>query len=308
MKSQKSLNNIASADLKRSFASNLVIPALTFLAFTVQAAVCAYFQFKQKEKVFFTWFRNSPDSLVFISFCIVLVGAIQAAYTLRFINIKNQSNVWFSFNLSRSTLFKNRCVSSLTLLGAAIIIPGIISAIICCASGWLRREGSPGNILSVFRIFDDDVRGLCDRRADGVAHGSVAESIFYSVVLILGPAASLDCLGRPFFGISARQDGSLRRELHRQHGYAALLFQFLHPTGRTRDNGILPVHAVPRSRNEYRGFCNLGSARIRSYRLRLLQGRLVPARDRRMASDTALDSFDRRIDRARAADVQQKEA
>lgn len=47
MKSQKSLNNIASADLKRSFASNLVIPALTFLAFTVQAAVCAYFQFKQ---------------------------------------------------------------------------------------------------------------------------------------------------------------------------------------------------------------------------------------------------------------------
>lgn len=54
MKSQKSLNNIASADLKRSFASNLVIPALTFLAFTVQAAVCAYFQFKQKEKVFFT--------------------------------------------------------------------------------------------------------------------------------------------------------------------------------------------------------------------------------------------------------------
>lgn len=135
MKSQKSLNNIASADLKRSFASNLVIPALTFLAFTVQAAVCAYFQFKQKEKVFFTWFRNSPDALVFISFCIVLVGAIQAAYTLRFINIKNQSNVWFSFNLSRSTLFKNRCVSSLTLLGAAIIIPGIISAIICCASG-----------------------------------------------------------------------------------------------------------------------------------------------------------------------------
>lgn len=88
MKSQKSLNNIASADLKRSFASNLVIPALTFLAFTVQAAVCAYFQFKQKEKVFFTWFRDSPDALVFISFCIVLVGAIQAAYTLRFINIK----------------------------------------------------------------------------------------------------------------------------------------------------------------------------------------------------------------------------
>lgn len=135
MKSQKSLNNIASADLKRSFASNLVIPALTFLAFTVQAAVCAYFQFKQKEKVFFTWFRDSPDSLVFISFCVVLVGAIQAAYTLRFINIKNQSNVWFSFNLSRSTLFKNRCISSLTLLSAAIIIPGIISAIICCASG-----------------------------------------------------------------------------------------------------------------------------------------------------------------------------
>lgn len=80
MKSQKSLNNIASADLKRSFASNLVIPALTFLAFTVQAAVCTYFQFKQKEKVFFTWFRDSPDALVFISFCIVLVGAIQAAY------------------------------------------------------------------------------------------------------------------------------------------------------------------------------------------------------------------------------------
>ena len=57
MKSQKSLNNIASADLKRSFASNLVIPALTFLAFTVQAAVCTYFQFKQKEKVFFTCFH-----------------------------------------------------------------------------------------------------------------------------------------------------------------------------------------------------------------------------------------------------------
>ena len=79
MKSQKSLNNIASADLKRSFASNLVIPALTFLAFTVQAAVCAYFQFKQKEKVFFTWFRDSPDSLVFISFCVVLVGGIHSA-------------------------------------------------------------------------------------------------------------------------------------------------------------------------------------------------------------------------------------
>ena len=111
MKSQKSLNNIASADLKRSFASNLVIPALTFLAFTVQAAVCTYFQFKQKEKVFFTWFTDSPDALVFISFCIVLVGAIQAAYTLRFINIKNQSNVWFSINLSRSPLFKNLCIS-----------------------------------------------------------------------------------------------------------------------------------------------------------------------------------------------------
>ena len=152
MKSQKSLNNIASADLKRSFASNLVIPALTFLAFTVQAAVCAYFQFKQKEKVFFTWFRNSPDSLVFISFCIVLVGAIQAAYTLRFINIKNQSNVWFSFNLSRSTLFKNRCVSSLTLLGAAIIIPGIISAIICCASGCSAAKVLPVIFLSLIHI------------------------------------------------------------------------------------------------------------------------------------------------------------
>ena len=171
-----------------------------------------------------------------------------------------------------------------------------------------RLKSSPGNILSVCRIPDNDVRGLCDRRADGVAHGQRCGEHILFCSAHSRPAASLNCLGRPFFGISARQDGSLRRELHRRHGYAALLFQFLHPTGRTRDNGILPVHAVPRSRNEYRGFCNLGSARIRSYRLRLLQGRLVPARDRRMASDTALDSFDRRIDRARAADVQQKEA
>ena len=38
-----------------------------------------------------------------------------------------------------------------------------------------------------------------------------------------------------------------------------------------------------------------------------IQGR-ISARDRRMASDTALDCFNRRIDRARAADVRQKEA
>lgn len=188
MKSQKSLNNIASADLKRSFASNLVIPALTFLAFTVQAAVCAYFQFKQKEKVFFTWFMDSPDALVFISFCVVLVGAIQAAYTLRFINIKNQSNVWFSFNLSRSTLFKNRCVSSLTLLSAAIIIPGIISVIICCASGC-----SAAKVLPVIFYQYAQYAGFLTMMFAGFAigaltaslTGSVAESIFYSVVLIL---------------------------------------------------------------------------------------------------------------------------
>lgn len=185
MKSQKSLNNIASADLKRSFASNLVIPALTFLAFTVQAAVCAYFQFKQKEKVFFTWFRNSPDSLVFISFCIVLVGAIQAAYTLRFINIKNQSNVWFSFNLSRSTLFKNRCVSSLTLLGAAIIIPGIISAIICCASGCSAAKVLPVIFYQYSGFLTMMFAGFAIGALTASLTGSVAESIFYSVVLIL---------------------------------------------------------------------------------------------------------------------------
>ena len=170
----------------------------------------------------------------------------------------------------------------------------------------LRREGSPGNILSVFRIFDDDVRGLCDSALTASLTGSVAESIFYSVVLILALPLLSTAWDAPFFGISARQDGSLRRELHRQHGYAALLFQFLHPTGRTRDNGILPVHAVPRSRNEYRGFCNLGSARILPYRLPVSARTARPCPDRRMASDTALDSFDRRIDRARAADVQQK--
>lgn len=185
MKSQKSLNNIASADLKRSFASNLVIPALTFLAFTVQAAVCTYFQFKQKEKVFFTWFRNSPDSLVFISFCVVLVGAIQAAYTLRFINIKNQSNVWFSFNLSRSTLFKNRCVSSLTLLGAAIIIPGIISAIICCASGCSAAKVLPVIFYQYSGFLTMMFAGFAIGALTASLTGSVAESIFYSVVLIL---------------------------------------------------------------------------------------------------------------------------
>ena len=181
MKSQKSLNNIASADLKRSFASNLVIPALTFLAFTVQAAVCAYFQFKQKEKVFFTWFMDSPDALVFISFCIVLVGAIQAAYTLRFINIKNQSNVWFSFNLSRSTLFKNRCVSSLTLLGAAIIIPGIIS----CASGCSAAKVLPVIFYQYAGFLAMMFAGFAIGALTASLTGSVAESIFYSVVLIL---------------------------------------------------------------------------------------------------------------------------
>ena len=185
MRSQKSLNNIASADLKRSFASNLVIPALTFLAFTVQAAVCAYFQFKQKEKVFFTWFRDSPDALVFISFCVVLVGAIQAAYTLRFINIKNQSNVWFSFNLSRSTLFKNRCVSSLTLLGAAIIIPGIISAIICCASGCSAAKVLPVIFYQYAGFLTMMFAGFAIGALTASLTGSVAESIFYSVVLIL---------------------------------------------------------------------------------------------------------------------------
>lgn len=185
MKSQKSLNNIASADLKRSFASNLVIPALTFLAFTVQTAVCAYFQFKQKEKVFFTWFRDSPDSLVFISFCVVLVGAIQAAYTLRFINIKNQSNVWFSFNLSRSTLFKNRCISSLTLLSAAIIIPGIISAIICCASGCSASKVLPVIFYQYAGFLTMIFAGFAIGALTASLTGSVAESIFYSVVLIL---------------------------------------------------------------------------------------------------------------------------
>lgn len=185
MRSQKSLNNIASADLKRSFASNLVIPALTFLAFTVQAAVCAYFQFKQKEKVFFTWFRDSPDALVFISFCVVLVGAIQAAYTLRFINIKNQSNVWFSFNLSRSTLFKNRCISSLTLLGAAIIIPGIISAIICCASGCSAAKVLPVIFYQYAGFLAMMFAGFAIGALTASLTGSIAESIFYSVVLIL---------------------------------------------------------------------------------------------------------------------------
>lgn len=191
MKSQKSLNNIASADLKRSFASNLVIPALTFLAFAVQAAVCAYFQFKQKEKVFFTWFSDSPDALVFISFCIVLVGAIQAAYTLRFINIKNQSNVWFSFNLSRSTLFKNRCVSSLTLLGAAIIIPGIISTIICCASGCSAAKVLPVIFYQYAGFLTMMFAGFAIGALTASLTGSVAESIFYSIILIIAiPALS----------------------------------------------------------------------------------------------------------------------
>ena len=201
MKSQKSLNNIASADLKRSFASNLVIPALTFLAFTVQAAVCAYFQFKQKEKVFFTWFMDSLDALVFISFCIVLVGAIQAAYTLRFINIKNQSNVWFSFNLSRSTLFKNRCISSLTLLGAAIIIPGIISAIICCASGCSAAKVLPIIFYQYAGFLTMMFAGFAIGALTASLTGSVAESIFYSVVLILAlPLLSTawDALSRYF--------------------------------------------------------------------------------------------------------------
>lgn len=191
MKSQKSLNNIASADLKRSFASNLVIPALTFLAFSVQAAVCAYFQFKQKEKVFFTWFSDSPGTLVFISFCIVLVGAIQAAYTLRFINIKNQSNVWFSFNLSRLTLFKNRCVSSLTLLGSAIIIPGIISAIICCASGCSAAKVLPVIFYQYAGFLTMMFAGFAIGTLTASLTGSVAESIFYSIILILAvPALS----------------------------------------------------------------------------------------------------------------------
>ena len=172
----------------------------------------------------------------------------------------------------------------------------------------LRREGSPDHILSVCRIFDDDVRGLCDRRADGVAHGQRCGEHILFCSAHSRPAASLDCLGRPFFDISARQDGSLRRELRRRHGHAILLFRLLSPTRRTRDNGILPVHAVPRSRDKQSGFDELEAARIRPYRLRFLQGRLISARDRRMASDTALDSFDRRIDRARAADVRQKEA
>lgn len=225
MKSQKSLNNIASADLKRSFASNLVIPALTFLAFTVQAAVCAYFQFKQKEKVFFTWFMNSPDALVFISFCIVLVGAIQAAYTLRFINIKNQSNVWFSFNLSRSTLFKNRCISSLTLLSAAIIIPGIISAIICCASGCSAAKVLPVIFYQYAGFLTMIFAGFAIGALTASLTGSVAESIFYSVVLILAlPLLSTawDALSSIFLrGRTAVSDANYADGMDMQYYYFA---------------------------------------------------------------------------------------
>ena len=225
MKSQKSLNNIASADLKRSFASNLVIPALTFLAFTVQAAVCAYLQFKQKEKVFFTWFRDSPDALVFISFCVVLVGAIQAAYTLRFINIKNQSNVWFSFNLSRSTLFKNRCVSSLTLLGAAIIIPGIISAIICCASGCSAAKVLPVIFYQYAGFMAMMFAGFAIGALTASLTGSVAESIFYSVVLILAlPLLSTawDALSSVFLrGRTAVSGVNYTGDMDMQHYYFA---------------------------------------------------------------------------------------
>lgn len=232
MKSQKSLNNIASADLKRSFASNLVIPALTFLAFTVQAAVCAYFQFKQKEKVFFTWFRDSPDALVFISFCIVLVGAIQAAYTLRFINIKNQSNVWFSFNLSRSTLFKNRCISSLTLLSAAIIIPGIISAIICCASGCSAAKVLPVIFYQYAGFLTMMFAGFAIGALTASLTGSVAESIFYSVVLILAlPLLSTawDALSSVFLrGRTAVSGVNYTGDMDMQHYY----FSFYPQRGR----------------------------------------------------------------------------
>lgn len=229
MKSQKSLNNIASADLKRSFASNLVIPALTFLAFTVQAAVCAYFQFKQKEKVFFTWFRDSPDALVFISFCIVLVGAIQAAYTLRFINIKNQSNVWFSFNLSRSTLFKNRCVSSLTLLGAAIIIPGIISVIICYASGCSAAKVLPVIFYQYAGFLTMMFAGFAIGALTASLTGSVAESIFYSVVLILAlPLLSTawDALSSVFLrGRTAVSGVNYTGDMDMQHYYFSFSIQ-----------------------------------------------------------------------------------
>lgn len=193
MKSQKYSKNksVASADLRRSFIENIPVPVILFLlvsaicAKTLKSVIDIYKAQGAAESSYRTLYASATaDEVTFFEILFVLLGAAAAAYAFRFINIKNRSNVYFSLNLTREQLFKNRCIACLSLLCAAIIVP---SAVLLAAN--LYTCTVKAFVISAMLY---QAIGFCTLVAAGFAigliaailTGSVGESIFYSIILL----------------------------------------------------------------------------------------------------------------------------
>lgn len=202
MTSAKSLKrkSASSYDLKRSFTANLAFPCITLafgvLIFAIMPS--ASFSTETPETVkniteiydmIFTYYLGQMGYIYMIIY--TLLGALTALNAFKFINFKNQVNVYLSLGVSRKDLFKNRFIACLSMHTAAVIIPLLLNLILNINILGFKILYISYEFCAFLSIFTAVFIGFVIGAIASVLSGSFVDSSALAATLLLFPTMLL---------------------------------------------------------------------------------------------------------------------
>lgn len=198
MKSKvSSVDFAARYDLKRCLKSDFLFPLLAFL-FLSTATVLACLQNKDAQtKAVYILFES--DGLFYyltpIYQCIMMViGVFTGIKAFSFLTSVKKTNVYLSVGITRMQLVRNRMVSCILYLFAAVFSPMLLNTILNAAFYSVTIGLIKAQLYYGFALFADLLLGFAIAAVITVSVGNVVEALVFSGILCAAPTVLFFCL------------------------------------------------------------------------------------------------------------------
>ncbi len=185
-------------DMKYSFRTLLPVPiflcaflffTVTFFGYTTLREITHFSEMKISDfrYIFISVDYSSTADSLLIQFGLYLAGILAALMAFKFVNNKKSTNLFLSLNVTRTKLFTNRCIASLSYLAAAVLLPMTVSLIMSLRKFGFNYSTINAWVYLVFGMFSCVFVSFAISAIAMFASGSAFEGTLYSFIFIAAP-------------------------------------------------------------------------------------------------------------------------
>lgn len=188
MTSEKSLTDAAARfDLRRCFKTNFLLPLLPFLLLCGTNIMAVIDYNSQNTDTVFRYVLFDAEGLFsrgvyIIQIFLVIIGIFTAVKAFAFLTSVRQTNVYFSAGLSRMQLLKNRLLSCLVCLFAAVFLPMLLAVALNAVFFSITPALLAAAFYYGFAFFADLLFGFALGCVFMLLVGNVLEGVCYSLM------------------------------------------------------------------------------------------------------------------------------